>query len=245
MSGAGASRIRAKRPEFLRCLKRGGGLFPTPRRSLRGHFPASGACEPFEEQFNRADVRSRAAFTRRRAPRDEGEGPGPGRAGPVGGAFRAPHGRGAQPPAPARAGLRAHYAEAPGSWGGRREGCARSPDRSRRGRGAGRGPAAGARAQAGPPPRPLPFPLPLPGRPPRPLPRPNHAPSSDTRSGPELRIYPSRDLRGVGWLVGAGGGDGKEGAESAVARATGPAQRLGAGGRQEDVSTSAGVLRFD
>lgn len=46
-------------------------------------------------------------------------------------------------------------------------------------------------------------------------------------------------------MVGDGGGEGKEGTESAVARATGPARRLGAGGREEDVSTSAGVLRFD
>lgn len=86
---------------------------------------------------------------------------------------------------------------------------------------------------------------PVPSLPSSPLPRANHAPSSDTRSGPELRIYPSRDLRGVGWLAGGRRREGKEGTESAVTRATGPARRLGAGGRAEDVSTSAGVLRFD
>lgn len=64
VSAAGTSRNRAKRPEFLRCLKRGGGLFPTPSRGLRGHFPARGAREPFQEQFKRADVRTPAAFPR-------------------------------------------------------------------------------------------------------------------------------------------------------------------------------------
>lgn len=147
MSGAGASRIRAKRPEFLRCLKRGGGLFPTPRRSLRGHFPASEACEPFEEQFNRADVRSREAFTRRRAPGDEGEGPGPGRAGPVGG-LTGPRAAKEPSPLPRRGrgcGRTTRKRRAPGAGGAR---AARAP-RTAVGAGAGGARSGGGRSCTG------------------------------------------------------------------------------------------------
>ncbi|XP_034506135.1 uncharacterized protein LOC105235153, partial [Ailuropoda melanoleuca] len=42
VSAVGASRIRAKRPEFLRCLKRGGGLFPTPTAASVGIFRGGG-----------------------------------------------------------------------------------------------------------------------------------------------------------------------------------------------------------
>ena len=41
---------------------------PHPRRGLRGHFPARGAREPFEEQLKllkRSAARTRAGFSRR------------------------------------------------------------------------------------------------------------------------------------------------------------------------------------
>lgn len=175
VSAAGASRIRAKRPEFLRCLKRGGGLFPTPSRGLRGHFPARGAREPFQEQFKRADVRTLAAFPRLARYREtKVRALGQGARGWASGGPRAA--AKPDPLPPARAGLRAHDAEAQGSGGGGAE-AARAPlpaVGAGAGRGQAAGEAAGARLRAGPPPRPPSSPLPPPGHPP-PLPPPSES----------------------------------------------------------------------
>lgn len=107
---------------------------PHPRRGLRGHFPARGARQPFQEQFKRADVRTQDAVPRpARSLGMKVRTPGPGARG---WASRVSARTQSPAPSPGRGrgcGRSTRKRGAPGAEAQRP--CARSPGRSRRGRG--------------------------------------------------------------------------------------------------------------